>query len=42
LSKQHDFGRTAEYADNRPGNMAGRQIYSQFFVRYSASVSADE
>ncbi|RYZ18360.1 MAG: alpha/beta hydrolase, partial [Chitinophagaceae bacterium] len=26
----------------RFGNMAGRRIYSQFFVRYSASVPADE
>jgi hypothetical protein len=28
--------------NRRFGNMAGRRIYAQLFVRYSASVPADE
>jgi hypothetical protein len=33
--------RIAHAANRRFGNMAGRRIYSQLFVRYSASVPAD-
>ncbi len=32
----------ARTANIRFGNMAGQRIYSQLFVRYSASVPADE
>ena len=39
-SKLERQTKTAAYI--RFGNMAGRRIYSQLFVRYSASVPADE
>lgn len=36
------FGKEPRTHNRRFGNMAGRQIYAQLFVCYSASVPADE